>query len=81
MPESEAHDLLQQVLIHMMRPEYRYNYVWAEGDLLIWDNLTTLHRGTFDYGPDQGRLIHRCQILGDKIFGGHFRATAEAGHA
>lgn len=80
-PESEAHDLLQRVLNHIMRPEYRYNYVWAEDDLLIWDNLTTLHRGTFDYGPDEGRLIHRCQILGDKIFGGSFRAQAAAGHA
>lgn len=74
-PESEAHDLLQQVLHHMMQPEYRYNFVWSERDLLIWDNLTTLHRGTFDYSEDEGRLIHRCQILGDRIFGGQLCAS------
>jgi taurine dioxygenase len=76
-PEDEAADLLQYVLNHVMRPEYRYMYHWALNDLLIWDNLTTLHRGTFDYGPDEGRLIHRCQVLGDKVFSGAF-TTAHA---
>jgi alpha-ketoglutarate-dependent taurine dioxygenase len=33
----------------------------------MWDNLRSLHRGSFDYTDDEPRLIERCQILSDKI--------------
>ena len=41
---------------------------WSEGDVLIWENIGTLHNAIADYGPDEPRYIHRCQVMADKVF-------------
>ena len=37
-----------------------YVHEWEEGDLLIWDNTQTLHKGLGGYGDSQ-RLLYRAQ--------------------
>jgi len=37
-----------------------FEFDWAKGDLLIWDNTTTMHRSMGGY-LDEARLLHRCQ--------------------
>ena len=34
----------------------------------MWDDLGTLHNAQADYGPDEPRLIKRCQVMADRIF-------------
>jgi taurine dioxygenase len=41
----------------------------------VWDNFGTLHRGIADYGPDEHRLMRRCQVLGTKIFDPAYRKS------
>ena len=41
---------------------------WTENDLLIWDHLGTIHRAIADYGPDEIRLMRRCQVMATKVF-------------
>ncbi len=38
------------------------------GDVLVWDHIGTWHYAVPDYGPDEYRLMKRCQVLADKIF-------------
>jgi taurine dioxygenase len=41
---------------------------WAVGDLLLWDNIGSWHFARPDYGPDEYRLMKRCQVMADRIF-------------
>ena len=63
---TDADEMLRYLNEHQLQDKYLYRYQWTEGDVLVWDNLRSLHRGSFDYG-DEPRLIQRCQILSDKI--------------
>lgn len=68
LPAGEDGEAMLQFLIdHQLQPKYRYAYSWTEGDALMWDNLGTLHRVIIDFGPDEHRLIRRCQIMSSKI--------------
>jgi taurine dioxygenase len=67
-PERDSEEILAFLFAHLMKPDYRHLYTWTEGDVLIWDNLRTMHRAVFDYRPDEPRWIIRCQVLSSKIF-------------
>jgi hypothetical protein len=58
--------------------QFRYTNVWAENDLLVWDHLGTLHRAIADYGPEEIRLIRRCQVMATKVFDPEFLRPAHA---
>ena len=34
----------------------------------MWDHVGTLHNAIPDYGPDEHRLIKRCQVMADRVF-------------
>jgi taurine dioxygenase len=61
-PQVESDELLRFLGDHQLQPKYEYVFEWTERDLLMWDNLGTLHRATLDYGPDEHRLMHRCLV-------------------
>lgn len=59
--QSEA--LLDALWAHATRPEHCWTQQWRAGDLLIWHNLSVLHRrDAFDAGSR--RVMHRTQIKG-----------------
>jgi taurine dioxygenase len=59
--ESEA--LLDELWAHATRPEFVMKHEWRVGDVLIWNNLCTLHRrDSFD--SSERRILHRTQIRG-----------------
>jgi taurine dioxygenase len=68
LPEQESAETLDYLFAHQLQPKYRYLYRWTEGDVLFWDDLGTLHNAQADYGPDEPRLIKRCQVMADRIF-------------
>ena len=73
LPEPESAEMLAFLFEHQLQPRFRYLHRWSEGDLLMWDDLVTLHNAHADYGPDEKRLIKRCQVMADKIFDPAFR--------
>jgi taurine dioxygenase len=75
MSQAESDAMLDFLFKHQLQQKYRYTYTWTEGDLLIWDNFGTLHRAIADYGPDEHRLMRRCQVLGTKIFDPAYRQS------
>ena len=51
-----------------LEQRFRYTHTWTENDLLVWDHLGTIHRAIADYGPDEIRLMRRCQVMATKVF-------------
>ena len=76
LPERESDEMLEYLFVHQLQPQFRYTNVWAENDLLLWDHLGTLHRAIADYGPDEIRLIRRCQVMATKVFEPEFLRPA-----
>jgi taurine dioxygenase len=66
-PAQESDELLAFLFEHQLKPEYLYAHRWKEGDVLLWDDLGTLHNAEADYGPDEPRLILRCQAMADRV--------------
>jgi alpha-ketoglutarate-dependent 2,4-dichlorophenoxyacetate dioxygenase len=44
MPLPDGRLLLRDLVEHATRAEYVYRHAWRNGDLVIWDNLQTMHR-------------------------------------
>ena len=63
MDEARATALLEDLFARLYAPERRYEHVWREGDLVIWDNPAALHR-VIPYAPDSGRKMHRTSVAG-----------------
>lgn len=55
---SEGKMLLHDLLEHATQPEFRYTHHWQPGDLVMWDNRSTLHRGRA-YDLDEPRELRR----------------------
>lgn len=77
MEKHESDELLEFLFKHQLQPHFQYAHRWAEGDLLIWDNLQTLHYAEPDYRADEPRLIKRCQAMADQVFTLKFRRLAQ----
>ena len=72
LPEHESDELLAFLFKHQLQPKYRYAHEWTEGDVLMWDNIGTLHQAWPDYTADEHRLIKRCQVMADRVFDPEF---------
>jgi taurine dioxygenase len=67
LPEKESDELLERLFEHQLRPEYRYVSHWEEGDVLMWEDIGTIHSAMADYGPDEHRLVKRCQVMATRF--------------
>jgi alpha-ketoglutarate-dependent 2,4-dichlorophenoxyacetate dioxygenase len=45
-PLGEGRALLRDLIEFATQPQFVYRHQWRVGDLLVWDNLATMHRGT-----------------------------------
>jgi alpha-ketoglutarate-dependent 2,4-dichlorophenoxyacetate dioxygenase len=45
-PVPEGRMLLRELIEHATRPEFVFSHSWRVGDLVVWDNRTTMHRAT-----------------------------------
>ncbi|HEV7803401.1 MAG TPA: TauD/TfdA family dioxygenase [Burkholderiales bacterium] len=43
-PVAEGRLLLLDLMNHATQPQFVYRHAWRTGDLVIWDNLATMHR-------------------------------------
>ncbi len=76
LPQQESDEVLELLFEHQLKPKYIYKFEWHEGDVLMWENFGTLHNAVADYGPDEHRLVKRCQVMADKFFGAEKAAAA-----
>jgi taurine dioxygenase len=68
MPEAESGELLAFLFAHQERPEYFHAHQWAEGQVLMWDNIGTVHNAVPDYRPDEPRYMRRVQVMATKDY-------------
>jgi taurine dioxygenase len=61
--ESEA--LLDALWAHATQPHLAMCHKWKVGDLLMWNNLSVLHRRD-PFDPNSRRVMHRSQIKGNE---------------
>jgi taurine dioxygenase len=60
---SEA--LLDALWAHATQPRFTMCHRWKVGDLLMWNNLSVLHRRD-PFDPNTRRVMHRSQIKGNE---------------
>ncbi len=63
LPDEESDRTLAFLFRHQLKPEYRYAFHWQEGDVLMWEDIGTIHNAVADYGPGEHRLVKRCQVM------------------
>jgi len=69
LPQKESDEMLEFLFEHQLRSEYRYAFHWDEGDVLMWEDIGTIHNAVADYGPHEPRLIKRCQVMATMFYG------------
>jgi taurine dioxygenase len=62
MPREEAWELIEELAAHSVQDRFTYYHSWRVGDLLMWDERATMHRGAGDYRPDERRVMLRTIV-------------------
>jgi alpha-ketoglutarate-dependent 2,4-dichlorophenoxyacetate dioxygenase len=62
-PLPEGRLLLRDLIEHATRPDNVYRHKWRVGDLVIWDNLATMHRGLAYDDTKYRRELRRVTTL------------------
>jgi taurine dioxygenase len=68
LPEAESDQLLHYLFKHQEQEKYFHAHKWAEGDVLMWDNIGTVHNAVPDYGPNEPRYMRRVQVMATKDY-------------
>jgi len=68
MPEAESAELLDFLFRHQEQPKCFHAHQWAEGDVLMWDNVGTVHNAVADYRADEPRYMRRLQVMATKDY-------------
>ena len=62
MPREQAWPLIEELGAHATQDRFVYYHRWQVGDLLMWDERATMHRGAGDSRPDQRRVMLRTIV-------------------
>ncbi len=62
-PVPEGRLLLRELVEHATQPQFVYRHAWRGGDLVIWDNLATMHRGRRFDDTTHRRELRRVTTL------------------
>jgi alpha-ketoglutarate-dependent 2,4-dichlorophenoxyacetate dioxygenase len=58
---EEGRALIEELIAFATQPQFVYQHRWTVGDLVIWDNRCTMHRGR-PYDDTQRRVLHRTTV-------------------
>jgi alpha-ketoglutarate-dependent 2,4-dichlorophenoxyacetate dioxygenase len=60
-PVEEGRALIEELIAFATQPQFVYQHRWRVGDLVMWDNRCTMHRGR-PYDDTQRRVLHRTTV-------------------
>jgi taurine dioxygenase len=63
MDRAGSDALLEDLFQVLEDPAHCYEHVWAPGDLVMWDNMCTLHARTW-FDPSMSRVLRRTTVAG-----------------
>lgn len=61
---AEGRSLLNELEEFATQDRFVYRHRWRPGDLVIWDNRTTMHRATPYDASKHRRVMHRTEVSG-----------------
>ena len=67
MDDEAGRKLVVEVSQFSTQPQFVYSHKWQVGDLVMWDNRSTMHRAT-EFDNRQRRLMRRTTVEGDIPF-------------
>lgn len=62
MGKDDAWALIEELAEHSTQDRFVYYHSWRVGDLLMWDERATMHRGAGDYEPSERRIMLRTIV-------------------
>ena len=62
MGREEAWQLIEELAAHATQERFTYYHSWRVGDLLMWDERATMHRGAGDSDPSERRVMLRTIV-------------------
>jgi len=62
MAREDAWQLIEELAAHATQDRFTYYHSWQIGDLLIWDERATMHRGAGDSNPAERRVMLRTIV-------------------
>jgi taurine dioxygenase len=62
--EEEGDKLLDELIAHAVKKEFRYRHRWADHDVVMWDNRCVNHRATGGYEYPDIRHLYRTTVEG-----------------
>jgi alpha-ketoglutarate-dependent taurine dioxygenase len=68
MERAESDALIKRLNAHLVQQSMVFRHAWRMGDVLIWDNTSTMHRA-LAYKQDSGRKHARVQFYADEYKG------------
>lgn len=68
MSEEESQPIIDELCEFATQPEFTYTHTWKPGDVLIWDNRSSMHKACPFDEENARRLMHRTTICGDRPF-------------
>jgi len=64
---QESDEILNFLFEHTIQPEFRYDFRWSPGDVVMWDNRSTMHSATTRNLPaGQYRSLYRTTVRGER---------------
>ena len=63
MDRDESDTILDYLFRHQERADFLYAHHWSVGDVLMWDNIGTVHNAVADYTPQEPRYMRRAQVM------------------
>jgi alpha-ketoglutarate-dependent 2,4-dichlorophenoxyacetate dioxygenase len=60
-PIEKGRALIEELIAFATQPQFVYRHRWRLGDLVMWDNRCTMHRGR-PYDDTQRRVLHRTTV-------------------
>jgi len=66
LPLAESEALLDELWSYATREDLSWRHHWQSGDLVLWDNRSTMHRRD-PFDPSSRRILHRTQIQGETV--------------
>jgi alpha-ketoglutarate-dependent 2,4-dichlorophenoxyacetate dioxygenase len=60
-PVEKGRALIEELIAFATQPQFVYRHRWTVGDLVMWDNRCTMHRGR-PYDDRQRRVMHRTTV-------------------
>jgi alpha-ketoglutarate-dependent 2,4-dichlorophenoxyacetate dioxygenase len=60
-PMERGRALIEELIAFATQPQFVYQHRWTVGDLVMWDNRCTMHRGR-PYDATQRRVLHRTTV-------------------